>query len=38
MNKRFETTIGRRMITFVPRKGYRIITPEFDEIQAETVK
>jgi DNA-binding winged helix-turn-helix (wHTH) protein len=38
MNKRFEATIGRRMITFVPRKGYRIITPEFDEIQAETVK
>ena len=32
MNKKFEGQIGKRMIEFVPKKGYIIITPEKERI------
>ena len=32
MNKKLESQIGKRMIEFVPKKGYIIITPEKEKI------
>jgi hypothetical protein len=32
MNKKLENAIGRKMLTFVPRRGYVIITPEYDKL------
>jgi hypothetical protein len=33
MNKKFESQIGKRMIEFIPKQGYIIITPEKERIQ-----
>lgn len=33
MNKKFEATIGRRMITLEPQKGYIILTPEYVKVK-----
>ena len=35
MNKKLKASIGKRMLTFIPRRGYIIITPEFDKIQTK---
>ena len=32
MNKKAESTIGKKIITFVPRRGYIVITPEFNKL------
>ena len=32
MNKKLKNAIGRKMLTFVPRRGYVIITPEYDKL------
>ena len=32
MNKKLENITSRKMITFVPRRGYVIITPEYDKL------
>ena len=38
MNKKLEKVIKRRMLSFVPRRGYVIVTPEFDKLFGINVK
>lgn len=35
MNRKFESSIGRRMITSVPGRGYMILTPEYEHTNKE---
>ena len=35
MNKKFESVIGRKMITLVPGRGYMVLTPEYEHTDKE---